>query len=68
MATSSSPSSSSTSKPLPFGPVFFLDSFALRQWSETASGTRFDPQEVSLQSVVDRVHAEHAAGSPLVDG
>lgn len=63
MATSATPS-----QPLPFGPVFFLDSFALRQWSETASGTRFDPQEVSLQSVVDRVHAAHAAGSPLVDG
>jgi len=55
-------------QPLPFGDVFFLDSFALRQWSENASGTRFDASEVSMQSVVDRVHAAHAAGSPLVDG
>ena len=61
-------STSSPSQPLPFGDVFFLDSFALRQWSATASGTRFDPQEVSLQTVVDRVHAAHAAGSALVDG
>lgn len=57
-----------SSHPLPFGDVFFLDSFALRQWSETASGTRFDPKEVSLQSVVDTVHAAQAAGSAMVDG
>lgn len=66
MASSSSPPTQP--QPLPFGDIFFLDSFALRQWSETASGTRFDPKEVPLQSVVDRVHAAHAAGSALVDG
>jgi len=67
MATLTSPCPS-PSQPLPFGDVFFLDSFALRQWSETASGTRFDPQEVSLESVVKLVHDAHAAGSALVDG
>lgn len=68
MASSSSPSLSKK-QPLPFGDTFFLDSFALRQWQDTASGTRFDLREVTLEQVVERVHAAHSSGkAPLVDG
>lgn len=48
------------------GDVFFLDSFAIRQWDDpNYSGTRisFDKAEF-----VRRIHEAHAAGAPLVDG
>lgn len=48
-------------------PVFFLDAFALRQWTDPHySGTRL--AGVDADELLARVEAAHAQGSPLVDG
>ena len=49
------------------GPVFFLDDFAVRQWTDpNYSGTRLSFDQAEFMS---RLHAAHAAGrAPLVDG
>jgi hypothetical protein len=48
------------------GNIFFLDSFAMRQWDDPAfAGTRMTGDKTDF---VRRVHAHHAAGLPLVDG
>jgi hypothetical protein len=72
-ATTARTMASSTPSPvsLPVGPIFYMDTFAARQWAPgTEDGTRIDPATCSLGAFCDAVHAAHAApgASPLVDG
>jgi hypothetical protein len=67
MAAAAAASAPPPPAPLLSGEVFFLDSFALRQWEDSAySGTRLACDRAALLA---RIHALHAAGAaPLVGG
>lgn len=48
------------------GDVFFLDSFAIRQWDDpNYAGTRIAGDKAEF---LRKVHEAHKSGSPLVDG
>lgn len=51
---------------LPAGNIFFLDNFAARQWNDASyTGTQLSHDQANF---VQRIHAHHLSGSPLVDG
>lgn len=50
----------------PSGPVFYLDSFAARQWDDPShAGTRIQHDKAGF---VERLHAFHRDGAVLRDG
>lgn len=51
---------------LPAGDTFFLDNFAARQWNDASyTGTQLSHDQADF---VQRIHAHHLSGAPLVDG